>query len=375
MKKHILFALGLLGFLSIQSVWAWDFTIQTNLTKQQQETYRQQLDSSYKAFYKNVFWLDKEVQKQRINTILSKIDKLSGAKLSDKNRFILGYVQFLLKNRLDTLNINISCASAMIQALFRPKNDNGICKVENGKNYVSFSGNTFWPFDGLDGEHVYSSGSNYGFRYTNDGKDYVNINGKVFWPYVWLLSFDFQKAFKMDEENYAFWYENSIDYKNPTYYIKANWIDYWPFDGSPKAITLNGGKYSFVYGKNNGTQYYDWYRNINGIAYWPYTNLGDDITWSGENYGFSYGVKNGDSYEYYVNINGKSFWPYINDHTVPYILWHAVFNFTISGTNYWFYFPKAWKYHLIVNWEDKWAFYDGWDYNTKKPINLSDYLK
>ncbi len=104
MKK--IFTYFVILFLLLQNISFADFNINTKLPVQKQELYKKQVDSIYKKFENNLLKVNEEKQILNIQKIITKIDELLKNKLSDINNFILSYLNYLLKEKLDFL-INV----------------------------------------------------------------------------------------------------------------------------------------------------------------------------------------------------------------------------------------------------------------------------
>lgn len=101
MKKIItIICIGLFLFSNINTSFA-------ELSQLKQENYKKQIESVYNSFNKNISWLTKEEQKNKIEIIINKIDKIQQAKLSEKNSFIIGYLWDLFKNKVESLMVEI----------------------------------------------------------------------------------------------------------------------------------------------------------------------------------------------------------------------------------------------------------------------------
>lgn len=111
MKKLLSIFLLVFILLNTSLSFAWDFQVETKLSTIKQESYKKQIDSVYKNFENKLSKLNEEKQISNIEKVVSKIDVLLKKKLSDKNNYVLSYLNYLLKYKLNLLlnedNINI----------------------------------------------------------------------------------------------------------------------------------------------------------------------------------------------------------------------------------------------------------------------------
>lgn len=104
MKKFLSILLLVFFLFNINLSYAWDFQVNTKLPNTKQEAYKKQIDKVYKNLDNKLSKLSEEKQISNIEKIVKKIDKLLLTKLSDKNNFVLSYLNYLLKEKLEKWN-------------------------------------------------------------------------------------------------------------------------------------------------------------------------------------------------------------------------------------------------------------------------------
>ncbi len=113
MKKVL--SIFVITFLLLQNISFAEFNIETKLSTQKQDSYKKQIDTVYKWFEKKFQKLNKNKQILDIEKIIWRIETLLKNKISDKNNFVLSYLNYLLKEKLEVLQ----------------KNDEKSCNIEN----------------------------------------------------------------------------------------------------------------------------------------------------------------------------------------------------------------------------------------------------
>ncbi|MDD5213622.1 MAG: hypothetical protein PHG82_04320 [Candidatus Gracilibacteria bacterium] len=103
MRKILSIFLLVFMLLNTSLSFAGDFKVETKLSAVKQESYKKQINSVYKGFENKISKISEEKQILNINTIVSKIDILLKTKLSDKNNYILSYLNYLLKDKLEKI--------------------------------------------------------------------------------------------------------------------------------------------------------------------------------------------------------------------------------------------------------------------------------
>lgn len=83
-----------------------NFQVETKLSAQKQESYKKQVDSVYKNFENKLSKFNEEKQIVTIEKVAWKIETILKNKISDRNNFVLSYLNFLLKEKLDFLQSN-----------------------------------------------------------------------------------------------------------------------------------------------------------------------------------------------------------------------------------------------------------------------------
>lgn len=104
MKKILSFFV--IVFILLQNISFAEFNIETKLSVQKQESYKKQVDTVYKGFENKISKFNEEKQISNIEKVVWKIEIILKNKLSDKNNFVLSYLNYLLKEKLDFLKNN-----------------------------------------------------------------------------------------------------------------------------------------------------------------------------------------------------------------------------------------------------------------------------
>lgn len=104
MKKIL--SLFVIVFILLQNISFAEFNIETKLSAQKQESYKKQVDTVYKGFENKISKFNEEKQISNIEKVVWKIEIILKNKLSDKNNFVLSYLNYLLKEKLDFLKNN-----------------------------------------------------------------------------------------------------------------------------------------------------------------------------------------------------------------------------------------------------------------------------
>lgn len=105
--KKILSIILLVFMLLNTSLSFAKFSVETKLSNKKQEAYKKQIDKVYKNLDNKLSKLSEEKKISNIEKISKKIDKLLLKKLSDKNNFVLSYLNYLLKNKLEKWNTGV----------------------------------------------------------------------------------------------------------------------------------------------------------------------------------------------------------------------------------------------------------------------------
>lgn len=125
-----------------------DFTIETKLSVQKQESYKKQIDSVYKNFEKKLSKLNEEKQISNIEKVIWKIEIILKNKISDKNNFVLSYLNYLLKEKLDFLQNNDEKLNLWEILKIEEKNNTADIKDKTQEQNIQKTVNCdFWYFN------------------------------------------------------------------------------------------------------------------------------------------------------------------------------------------------------------------------------------
>ena len=102
MKKIILLLFVCIFTLQSQVLFA-NFSIETNLSQERQELFKKQWDSVYRNLERQMLKMSEEKKIQNLEKLITTIDTWLKRKLPERNKFILSYLNYLLKNNLEGL--------------------------------------------------------------------------------------------------------------------------------------------------------------------------------------------------------------------------------------------------------------------------------
>ncbi len=105
MKKIL--SILIIAFLLLWNTTYADFSIETTLSAQKQESYKKQIDSIYKIFENKLQKLNNDEQSKSLENITWKIDNIIITEKNNSNYFIFSYLNFLLKDKLNSIKNEI----------------------------------------------------------------------------------------------------------------------------------------------------------------------------------------------------------------------------------------------------------------------------
>ncbi len=193
MRKILSIFLLVFMLLNTSLSFAWDFKVETKLSAVKQESYKKQINSVYKWFENKISKISEEKQILNINTIVSKIDILLKTKLSDKNNYILSYLNYLLKDKLEKIK-NLETEIKQKQLLEKQAE-------EDNKKILSSDDRPIWTIEITAPNYSYDKGKNLVY-------EIITTNNIVKWYELYknLKTWEFETSYYTELEN---WFYNN----------------------------------------------------------------------------------------------------------------------------------------------------------------------